>query len=67
MTKKQAIQVFDENQVRTLWDDVEEKWYISIVDVVAILTDSKNPQAYWIVNKQTSQMQSSIHLLHTSR
>lgn len=52
MTKKQAIQVFDEKQVRTLWDDVEEKWYISIVDVIAILTDSTNPQTYWRVLKK---------------
>ncbi len=52
MTKKQAIQVFDEKQVRTVWDDVEEKWYISIVDTVAVLTDSTNPTAYWRKLKQ---------------
>ncbi len=52
MTKKQAIQVFDEKQVRTVWDDVEEKWYISVVDTVAILTDSTNPTAYWRKLKQ---------------
>ncbi len=52
MTKKQAIQVFDEKQVRTVWDDVEEKWYISIVDTIAVLTDSTNPQTYWRVLKK---------------
>ncbi len=52
MTKKQAIQVFDEKQVRTVWDDVEEKWYISVVDTVAVLTDSTNPTAYWRKLKQ---------------
>ncbi len=52
MTKKQAIQVFDERQVRTVWDDVEGKWYFSVVDTVAILTDSTNPAAYWRKLKQ---------------
>ena len=47
MTKKQAIQLFEERKVRTVWDDEHEKWYFSIVDVVAVLTESANPQAYW--------------------
>lgn len=54
MVKKQAIQLFEERTVRTVWDDTEEKWYFSIVDVVAILTDSKDYQAarnYWKVLK----------------
>ncbi|MBQ9555075.1 MAG: hypothetical protein IJV05_02510 [Muribaculaceae bacterium] len=52
MVKKQAIQLFEERKVRTVWDDTEEKWYFSIVDVVAILTDSKDPAAYWRKLKQ---------------
>ena len=52
MTKKQAIQLFEERTVRTIWDDENEKWYFSIVDVVAVLTESKNPQAYWRKLKQ---------------
>ena len=52
MTKKQAIKLFEEKKVRTLWDDEQEKWYFSIVDVVSILTDSVNPQAYWRKLKQ---------------
>ncbi len=52
MVKKQAIQLFEERKVRTVWDDAEEKWYFSIVDVVAILTDSKDPAAYWRKLKQ---------------
>ena len=52
MTKKQAIQLFEERKVRIVWDDVNEKWYYSIVDVVAVLTDSVNPQAYWRKLKQ---------------
>ena len=51
MTKKQAIQLFEERKVRTVWDDEQEKWYFSIVDVVAVLTDSENPQTYWRVLK----------------
>ena len=38
--------------MRTIWDDTHEKWYFSIVDVVAILTDSSNPQTYWRVLKK---------------
>ncbi|NNG00884.1 MAG: Bro-N domain-containing protein [Desulfobacteraceae bacterium] len=47
MSKKEAIQVFEDRKVRTLWDDETEDWYFSIVDVVAVLTDSVNPTAYW--------------------
>ena len=49
--KKEAIKLFEERKVRTIWDDTHEKWYFSIVDVVAILTDSTNPQTYWRVLK----------------
>ena len=52
MTKKQALQLFEERKVRTVWDDQEEKWYFVIVDVVAVLTDSENPQTYWCVLKK---------------
>ena len=51
MTKKQALQLFEERKVRTVWDDKEEKWYFSIVDVCAVLTDSPNPRNYWKVLK----------------
>jgi prophage antirepressor-like protein len=53
MTKKQAIQLFQERKVRTVWDDKEEKWYFSIVDVVSVLTDSDYQAArkYWKVLK----------------
>ena len=50
--KKEAIKLFEERKVRTIWDDTHEKWYFSIVDVVAILTDSPNPQTYWRVLKK---------------
>ena len=52
MTKQQALKLFEERGVRTVWDDEQEKWYFSIVDVVAVLTDSSNPQTYWRVLKK---------------
>ena len=52
MTQKQAIQLFEERKVRTLWDDETEKWYFAIVDVVAILTESADAAAYWRKLKQ---------------
>ena len=51
MTKKQEIQLFEEKKVRTVWDDEQEKWYFSIVDVCGVLTDSPNPRNYWKVLK----------------
>ena len=52
MTKKQEIQLFEEKKVRTVWDDIAEKWYFSIVDVIAVLTNSKDPALYWRVLKK---------------
>lgn len=51
MTKKNLIQVFENKKVRTIWDEEKETWYFSIVDVVAVLTDSPNPRKYWSVLK----------------
>ena len=47
MTQKQAIQLFEERKVRTVWDDDAEKWYFSILDIIAVLTDSVNPTDYF--------------------
>ena len=52
MTKKEALQLFEQRKVRAVWDDQEEKWYFSIVDVCSVLTDSKDPTAYWRKLKQ---------------
>ena len=46
MTKKTAIKLFEQKQVRTQWDDEQEKWYFSIVDVVQVLTDSSDAKQY---------------------
>ena len=51
MSKKNDIKIFEQKQVRTLWDEKKEKWYLSIVDVIAVLTESPNPRKYWSVLK----------------
>lgn len=52
MTKREALKLFEDRKIRTVWDDEQEKWYFSIVDVVAVLTDSVDPTAYWRKLKQ---------------
>lgn len=51
MKPHESIKLFEEKKVRTLWDEEQEKWYISVVDVVEILTESVNPRKYWSVLK----------------
>lgn len=51
MTQQNAIKIFEEKKVRTIWDSDKEEWYFSIVDVIAVLTDSPNPRKYWSVLK----------------
>lgn len=46
-----SIKLFEEKHVRSQWNEDEEKWYISIVDVIGVLTDSPNPRNYWKVLK----------------
>lgn len=45
------MQIFEQKEIRSHWDEEQEKWYFSIVDVVAVLTDSPNPRKYWSVLK----------------
>lgn len=52
MTKREALKLFEDKKIRTVWDDEQEKWYFSIVDVVAVLTDSVDSTAYWRKLKQ---------------
>ncbi len=61
MTKETAIKLFNEKQIRTHWDDDNEKWYFSIVDVVGVLTDSPNPNPnnYWKVLKNRLKKEGS--------
>nr|WP_201339813.1 Bro-N domain-containing protein [Isorropodon fossajaponicum symbiont] len=52
MNKKNKIQLFQDQKIRTHWDEDKELWYFSIVDVVAVLSQSTNPSAYWRKLKQ---------------
>ncbi len=59
MDKKNSIVLFSQKEVRRHWNDEQELWYFSIVDVVAILTDSTNPPAYWRKLKQRLKKEGS--------
>jgi hypothetical protein len=52
MESEDTIKIFDDKKVRAVWDGEQEKWYISIIDVVSILTESIDPNAYWRKLKQ---------------
>lgn len=52
MTEKFALKVFEDKKVRTSWNDTQEKWYFSVVDVIGILTESVDVQSYWRKFKQ---------------
>ena len=59
MTHTESIRLFDERTVRAIWDDEQEEWYFSIVDVISILTDSPNPRKYWSVLKTRMKREGS--------
>ena len=66
MTKTTAIQLFDEKQIRIVWDDEEEKYYFSIVDVVQVLTEQPTPRGastYWAVLKKRLRQEGADELL----
>ena len=52
MTENTQIKLFEDKKVRTIWDNESEEWYFSVVDVVAVLTESKDAPAYWRKLKQ---------------
>lgn len=52
MVNKNSIKLFGDDKIRAIWDNEQEKWYFSVVDVVAVLTESPNPQTYWRVLKK---------------
>jgi len=49
---EQAIQLFEAKKVRTVWNEDEEKWWFSVIDVIGILTESENPRRYWVFQKR---------------
>lgn len=52
MNKETAIKIFEERKIRSHWDDEQEKWHFSVVDVIQVLTDSVDVAAYWRKLKQ---------------
>ncbi len=52
MEQNDQIQLFEDKRIRTAWDAEREEWYFSVVDIVAVLTDSVDPAAYWRKLKQ---------------
>ena len=68
MTKKELLRVFDDRNIRSLWDDELEEWYFSIIDVVVVLTNSVSPTAYWRklkerLKKEGNQSVTNCHAL----
>lgn len=59
MAQEEAIKLFEEKQVRYVWDDEQEKYYFSVVDVIQVLTDSENPRKYWSVLKTRLKQEGS--------
>lgn len=47
MTQKNLVQIFDRQQVRSIYDTEQEKWFVSVTDVIAVLTGSDRPRKYW--------------------
>ncbi len=47
-----TVQLFEDKKIRTAWDEARKEWYFSVVDVIAVLTESPNPQIYWRVMKK---------------
>ncbi len=68
MTKKESLRVFDDRSIRSLWDDEQEEWFFSIIDIIAVLTDSVNPTTYWRklkerLKKEGNQSVTNCHAL----
>jgi hypothetical protein len=45
--KQNAIKIFEDKKVRTVWDAIQEKWYFSVIDIIEVLTNSNRPRKYW--------------------
>ncbi len=66
MKDKNSIQLFEDKQIRTAWDEEQEEWYFSVVDVIAALTDqktSRNASTYWAVLKKRLKEEGADQLL----
>ena len=59
---KNEVKLFEQQKVRTHWDEKEEKWYFSVIDVIAILTESVNPRDYWFKMKARVKTEDGLEL-----
>ena len=59
MTEKNAIKLFENQKIRALWNEDEEDWYFSVIDVVGVLSESKNPRRYWSDLKRKLKLEGS--------
>ncbi|HNX08028.1 MAG TPA: hypothetical protein PKL96_10620 [Bacteroidales bacterium] len=59
MTKETAVKLFESKRIRAHWDEKQEKWYFSIVDVIEVLTGSPRPRKYWNALKTKLQQEGS--------
>jgi len=71
MTKETVIKLFEDKKVRTDWDAEQEKWYLSIIDVIEVLTGTDRPRKYWSdlkakLNKEGSELSEKIGQLKMS-
>lgn len=62
MSEKTQIKLFQESKIRSYWDEEEQQWYFSVIDVVAVLTDSVNPRDYWFKMKKRVHSEDGIEL-----
>ena len=67
MTKETAIKLFQDKKIRVHWDNDQEKWYFSVIDVLGILTESENPRKYWSVLKTRLKKEGSEVATNCSR
>ncbi len=56
------MKLFEQQKVRTHWDEKEEKWYFSVIDVISILTESVNPRDYWFKMKARVKTEDGLEL-----
>ena len=57
-----AIQLFEDKKIRTAWDEEQEEWYFSVVDVIAVLTGTENPRRYWSDLKRKLKKEGAVEL-----
>ena len=57
-----TIQLFEDKKIRTAWDEEQEEWYFSIVDVIAVLTGTENPRRYWSDLKRKLKKEGAVEL-----